>query len=68
MERAAQFLYLNRHCYNGVCRYNLDNEFNVPYGKYKSVYFPESELRQFAEKANDTNAVFYARHLKGRCN
>ena len=54
--RAVMFLYLNRHCYNGLCRYNLSGEFNVPYGKYKAPYFPENEIRQFAEKAR--NAVF----------
>jgi DNA adenine methylase len=54
--RAVMFLYLNRHCYNGLCRYNLSGEFNAPYGKYKAPYFPEDEIRQFAEKAR--NAVF----------
>ncbi|RQM39140.1 DNA adenine methylase [Erwinia psidii] len=57
-ERAAVFLYLNRHCFNGVCRYNIDGDFNVPYGKYKVPYFPETEIRQFSEKANDTRAIF----------
>lgn len=49
--RAAFFLYLNRHCFNGLCRYNAKGEFNVPYGKYKKPYFPEDEIREFAEKA-----------------
>jgi DNA adenine methylase len=48
---AVLFLYLNRHCYNGLCRYNLSGDFNTPYGKYKKVYFPEAEIRAFAEKA-----------------
>ena len=47
--RAAQFLYLNRHGYNGLCRYSRKTGFNVPFGKYKSVYFPENEIRLFAE-------------------
>ena len=59
--RAAQFLYLNRHGYNGLCRYSRKTGFNVPFGKYKSVYFPENEIRLFAEKANDTKAIFLAR-------
>ncbi|WP_228736836.1 DNA adenine methylase, partial [Klebsiella variicola] len=29
------FLYLNRHGYRGLCRYNKKGEFNVPYGNYK---------------------------------
>lgn len=49
--RAAMFLYLNRHCYRGLCRYNQSGHFNSPYGNYKSPYFPENEIQAFAEKA-----------------
>jgi DNA adenine methylase len=55
-ERALLFLYLNRHGYNGLCRYNLSGKFNVPFGSYKKPYFPEAELHFFAEKAQQ--AVF----------
>ncbi|HEP1897492.1 TPA: DNA adenine methylase [Kluyvera cryocrescens] len=51
VEKAAMFLYLNRHGYRGLCRYNKKGYFNVPYGNYKAPYFPESEIRAFAEKA-----------------
>ncbi|MGU0160497.1 DNA adenine methylase [Escherichia coli] len=44
------FSYLNRYGYNGLCRYNLRGEFNVPFGRYKKPYFPEAELYHFAEK------------------
>ncbi|MFE8047583.1 Dam family site-specific DNA-(adenine-N6)-methyltransferase [Brenneria goodwinii] len=50
-RKSLLFFYLNRHCFNGVCRYNKRGEFNVPYGKYKTPYFPEKEIRLFAEKA-----------------
>ena len=49
--KAVFFIYLNRHCYRGLCRYNRKGEFNVPYGNYKKTYFPEDEIRAFAEKA-----------------
>ncbi|CAB5590526.1 DNA adenine methylase [Citrobacter youngae] len=51
VEKAAYFLYLNRHGYRGLCRYNLKGEYNNPYGHYKKPYFPENEIRAFAEKA-----------------
>jgi len=51
LERAALFLYLNRHCYRGLCRYNQRGKFNVPFGNYKSPYFPHTEILTFAEKA-----------------
>ncbi|SIQ45102.1 DNA adenine methylase [Aeromonas sp. RU39B] len=50
-ERSQLFLYLNRHGFNGLCRYNKKGGFNVPFGSYKKPYFPEKELWQFAEKA-----------------
>lgn len=50
-ERSALFLYLNRHGYNGLCRYNRSGGFNVPFGRYKRPYFPGHELEVFAKKA-----------------
>ncbi|TAI92993.1 Dam family site-specific DNA-(adenine-N6)-methyltransferase [Pectobacterium versatile] len=64
IEQAALFLYLNRHGYNGMCRYNRKGDFNIPFGKYRAPYFPEQEIRQFAEKANDTGAVFVCADFK----
>ena len=55
---AALFMYLNRHSFNGVYRVNQKGEHNVPFGKYAAPYFPAKEMRLFAEKANDTKAVF----------
>ena len=45
MRKAILFIYLNRHCFNGLCRYNAQNHFNVPIGKYPaSIYFPKKEF------------------------
>ena len=51
-ERSAIFIYLNRHAFNGLCRYNSKGRFNVPFGKYKSPYFPETEMQGFICKAD----------------
>lgn len=45
--KSAIFLYLNRHGFNGLCRYNSKGKFNVSFGKYKKPYFPEKEMREF---------------------
>lgn len=55
--RSLLFLYLNRHGYNGLCRYNKSGGYNVPFGKYKKPYFPETELMYFAEKAQRATFV-----------
>ena len=36
-EAAALFYFLNRTGYNGLCRFNRRNQFNVPFGRYHSI-------------------------------
>jgi DNA adenine methylase len=38
-EAAGIFYYLNRTCYNGLCRFNSSGEFNVPFGRYKKLIY-----------------------------
>ena len=57
-ERAALFLYFNRHGYNGLIRYNSEGEFNVPFGRYAKPYFPEAEMRAFVEKTRNCAVEF----------
>jgi DNA adenine methylase len=49
-SKSAIFLYLNRHSYNGLCRYNASGGFNVPFGRHGRPYFPRRELEICAEK------------------
>jgi DNA adenine methylase len=55
--RSLLFLYLNRHGFNGLCRYNLKGGFNVPFGDYTKPYFPEDEIFAFSEKAKKAKFV-----------
>lgn len=41
-EAAQIFYYLNRTCYNGLCRFNSKGHFNVPFGRYKVINYLES--------------------------
>ena len=60
--RSLYFLYMNRHGFNGLCRYNKKGGFNVPFGSYKKPYYPEDELFYFAEKAKRATFVCEGYH------
>ena len=49
--KSALFIYLNKHCFNGLCRYNLKGGFNVPFGKYANPKFPQDALVSFVKKS-----------------
>ncbi len=38
-EAACLFYYLNRTGYNGLCRFNKSGQFNVPFGRYKTINY-----------------------------
>ena len=56
IEKSAIFIYLNKHAFNGLCRYNSKGFFNVPFGRYKNPEFPGIKMYNFAEKSH--NAIF----------
>lgn len=64
-RKAVLFIYLNRHCFNGLCRYNSKSQFNVPFGKYDQPKFPKQEMlacldkvKKFEIKLADFRDVF----------
>ena len=50
-EAAALFYYLNRTGYNGLCRFNSQGGFNVPFGRYAKIGYVEdfSDYRETFE-------------------
>lgn len=46
-EAAQLFYYLNRTCFNGLCRFNKGGDFNVPFGTYQNINY----AKDFADYA-----------------
>ncbi len=55
--KAALFVYLNRHAFNGLVRYNQSGEFNTSFGSYRKPYFPKKEMLTFSEKISKAKFV-----------
>jgi DNA adenine methylase len=49
LQRAAQFIYLNRTCWNGLYRENRLGVFNVPKGTKETVVFPDDNFEHAAQ-------------------
>jgi DNA adenine methylase len=56
-EGAQLFYYLNRTCFNGLCRFNKGGDFNVPFGTYTTINYASdfSEYRQVFKRWSFSN-------------
>ncbi len=65
IERAAQFITLNRTCFNGLYRVNRKGQFNVPWGRYISPPICDSSnLRNVSVALHYINVTIKATDYK----
>jgi DNA adenine methylase len=58
-QRAAQFIYLNKSCWNGLYRVNQEGKFNVPFGNNKRDIYNEKHILQASNILKNTTLVCY---------
>ena len=57
-KRAAEFIFLNRTCFNGLYRVNQSGDFNVPMGKYKNpTICDEENLRELSKLLQNVEII-----------
>ncbi|MFA5117467.1 MAG: Dam family site-specific DNA-(adenine-N6)-methyltransferase [Candidatus Omnitrophota bacterium] len=57
IERTVRFIFLNRFCFNGLYRTNLEGKFNVPFGSGKNKIMGWEEFRRSAMLLKNANFV-----------
>lgn len=56
LQKATEFVFLNRTCFNGLYRVNKNGDFNVPMGSYKNpTICDEENLRALSELIKNVN-------------
>lgn len=64
VERAARLIYLNRTCFNGIYRVNLDGDFNVPRGSKNTVVLDTDNFEALSEALKGAHlCAGYFEHL-----
>ena len=61
-ENSVLLMYLNRHGYNGLCRFNRQGKYNVPFGQYKKPKLPVTTMQSFHQRSQHCH--FYSQDFR----
>lgn len=54
LDIAKRFYYQRKTCFRGMLRYNKDNKFNIPFGRYKTINYGELINKEYETLLNRT--------------
>lgn len=66
-KNPMDFIFLNRTCYNGLIKYNSNEEFDTPFNNNRNGIDPENFdkiVREWSELLNDKKVVFFTKDYK----
>lgn len=66
IEMAANFIFLNRTCFNGLYRVNRNGKFNVPMGEYKKPLICDSENLKNVNKSLQNAIILCADYSESK--
>ena len=67
-ENAAMFIWLNKHCFNGLYRVNSKGMFNVPWNKKKTgISFEEDNLRLIGQYLRKNDVTIACKDFETVC-
>ena len=55
LDNAKRFYYLRKTCFRGMLRYNKSGEFNIPFGRYKTLNFEELKNKDYEDLLKRTD-------------
>lgn len=58
-EKCKLLLYLNRHSFNNIVRFNKSGKYNVSFGEIKKPYFPEDEINLMNKILNERSVSLF---------
>jgi DNA adenine methylase len=57
LDNAKRFYYQRKTCFRGMLRYNKNGQFNIPFGKYKTINYEELKNEKYVDLLSRTEIL-----------